>query len=114
MEDLSKFKAFADDNLNVAKIAKFVCDRVVNDVFKKLFRLGCQKSSFCGKELALSQTSPCFYMSAEHTSFENTVGKGEIARVFYPFGVLSTISIKYEIVACQLFQFLKICRFGKG
>ena len=29
--------------------------------------------------LTLSQTSPCFYMSAEQ-SFENTVGKGEIAR----------------------------------
>ena len=28
MLDLSKFKAFADNNLNVPKMAKFVCDRV--------------------------------------------------------------------------------------
>ena len=32
-----------------------------------------------GKELNLSQTSPGFYMS-QYKSFENTVGKGEIAR----------------------------------
>ena len=46
-------------------------------------------------------------------SFENTVGKGEIARndfsfshsVFYLFGELSAISIKLEIVICKLFQF---------
>ena len=29
--------------------------------------------------LTLSQTSPGFYVSAVHISFENTVGKGEIA-----------------------------------
>ena len=28
--DWSKFKAFADENLNMAKMAKFVCDRVQN------------------------------------------------------------------------------------
>ena len=30
----SKFEAFADDNLNVAKMAKFVFDRVENTVGK--------------------------------------------------------------------------------
>ena len=30
MLDLSKFKAFADDNSNVAKMAKFVIDRIEN------------------------------------------------------------------------------------
>ena len=30
--------------------------------------------------LILSQTSPGFYVSAVYMSFENTVGKGEIAR----------------------------------
>ena len=30
--------------------------------------------------LTLSRTSPCFYVSAVHGYFENTVGKGEIAR----------------------------------
>ena len=46
--------------------------------------------------------------------FENTVGKGEIARneqfllhprVFYPFRELSAIFIKFKIVVCRLFQF---------
>ena len=32
--DLSNFKAFADDNLRVAKMAKFVFDRVENIVGK--------------------------------------------------------------------------------
>ena len=31
------------------------------------------------KDLILSQTSPCFYVSAVYKSFENTVGKEEIA-----------------------------------
>ena len=31
---MSIFKAFADDNLNVAKMAKFVCDMVENIVGK--------------------------------------------------------------------------------
>ena len=44
--------------------------------------------------------------------FENTVGKGEIARneqfllthsVLNPFGYLSAIFVKYEIVVCKLF-----------
>ena len=47
-------------------------------------------------------------------AFENTVGKGEIARtsnfsfthgVFYPFRELSDIFIKFKIVVCRLFQF---------
>ena len=51
-------------------------------------------------------------------SFENTVGKGEIAHVmsnfsfshsvFHPSGELSTIFIKLKIVFCQLFQFRRI------
>ena len=45
--------------------------------------------------------------------FENTVGKGEIARnenfsfthtVFYPFRELSAIFIKFKVVVCRLFQ----------
>ena len=54
-------------------------------------------------------------MSAAEVSIENTVEKGEIARneqffpfihiVFYRFGELSAIFIKFEIVVCNLFQF---------
>ena len=51
-------------------------------------------------------------MCLQNKSFENTVGKGEIARnecshsVFNPFGEPSTIFIKFEIVVCKLFQFV--------
>ena len=54
-------------------------------------------------------------------SYENTVGKGEIARyehsveepsgehsVFYPFGEPSAVFIKFKIVVCQLFQFTRV------
>ena len=36
--------------------------------------------------------------------------------VFYPFGGLSTIFIKYDIVVCKLFQFGRVEKlsFGKG
>ena len=47
----------------------------------------------------------------QYKAFENTVGKAEIACnfsfshcVFYPFGELSAIDIKFEILVCKLFQ----------
>ena len=46
-------------------------------------------------------------MCLQFKSFENTVGKGEIAcfhSVFYLFVELSAILIKTEIVVCKLFQ----------
>ena len=51
------------------------------------------------------------------TSFENTAGKGEIARneqfsfsrsVFYPSGELFAIFIQFEIVVCKLFQLRRV------
>ena len=58
-----------------------------------------------------------------YESFENTVGKGEIARneqtfshsVFYPFEELSSIFIKFKTVVCKLFQFGRVqnLSFGK-
>ena len=61
----------------------------------------------------------------QNKSFENTTGKGEIARNkqflffslgFYPFGELSAISIKSEIVICKIFSLKesKICCLEKG
>ena len=62
----------------------------------------------------------------QYKSLENTVGKGEIARneqyllfshsVSYPFGELSSIFMKFEIVVCNLFQFGRVqdLSFGKG
>ena len=58
------------------------------------------------------------FMCLQYKSNENTVGKGEIARIeqFLPFpmcfflsGNLCAIFIKSEIVVCK-----KICRLGKG
>ena len=50
--------------------------------------------------------------------FENTVGKGEIARneqffsfshsVFYSFGYLSAIFVKFKIVVCKLFLYGRV------
>ena len=56
-------------------------------------------------------------MCLQYKSFENTVGKGEIAHnvqfflfhsVFQPFGELSAIFIKFKIVVCKLFQFERV------
>ena len=72
--------------------------------------------------LTLSQTSPFLHVCS--TSFENSVGKGELARYeqflcclhcfFYPFGELSAIFIKFEVVIYNLIQFrpssLKYCQ----
>ena len=44
-------------------------------------------------------------------SFENTVGKGEIAH--NEFEELSFIFIKFEIVVRKLIQSLKICHLGR-
>ena len=66
--DLSKFKAFADDKINVTKKMKFVLGRVKTlwekekmlvasifsfslNVFKRLLSLGRYKLGLCGKEL---------------------------------------------------------------
>ena len=65
------------------------------------------------------------YTCVQNKSSENTVGKGEIdhnsnfsfsCSIFYPFGEVSAIFIKLEIVVCKLFQFGRAQNllFGKG
>ena len=56
----------------------------------------------------------------QYKSFENTVGKGEIARyeqflLFYSFGELSAIFTTFKTVVCKLFQFESVhdLSFGK-
>ena len=53
----------------------------------------------------------------QYKSFENTMGKGEIAhneqfllfpQCFYLFEELSAVFIKFEIVVCKLFQFGRV------
>ena len=63
--------------------------------------------------LTHSQNKP-WILRLQYKSFENTVGKGEIARnkqfilfcsVFYLSRDLFAMFIKFEIVVCKLFQF---------
>ena len=97
-----------------------------NVFFKRLPSQSCNKSGLCTKEfndwlivwcLTLSQTSPGFYVSAVQV-FRKHWGKRRncslwaifsfFHSVFYPFGELFSIFIKFKIVVCKLFQ------FGKG
>ena len=67
--------------------------------------------------LTLSQTSLGFYVSAVQV-FKKTLWEMEKLLVtsnfsfsnsiFYPFGELSVIFIKFEIVVCKLFQFGRV------
>ena len=75
----------------------------------------CVMSSVAGY-LTLSKTSPGF-KCLQHKPFENTVGKGEIARneqfllfpkCFLLLEKLSAIFIKFDIVICKLFQFGRV------
>ena len=65
--------------------------------------------------LTLSQTS--------HTSLLKTLGKGEIAcdkqfllipQCFLPFGELSSVFNKFEIVLCKLLQFGSVLNLPLG
>ena len=56
-------------------------------------------------------------MCLQYKSFENTVGKGEMLvvsnfsfshSVFYSFGGLPAILIKFKIVVCKVFQFGRV------
>ena len=71
-------------------------------------------NSFEDNKLIHSHTVTPFDAPRKQALFENTVGKGEIARneqfssfthsVFYPFRKLSAIFIKFKIVVCRLFE----------
>ena len=84
---LSKFKAIADDKLNMAQVTKYDSTRVENNDEKG--------------ENADKVTS--------NFSFSHSV--------YYSFGKLSAIFIKFEIVVCKLFQFdivvCKLFQFGR-
>ena len=77
-----------------------------------------------GRTLILSQTSPGFYVSAvsllktlwEKEKLLATSNFSFSRSVFYPFGKLSAIFIKFKIVVCKLFQSgrVKNLSFGKG
>ena len=64
--------------------------------------------------LTLSQTSPCFYVSAIQVftiTKEKLLVTSNISfspSVLYPFGELISISIKFNNVVCKLFQFQRV------
>ena len=70
------------------------------------------------RQLTLSQTSPCFYVSVFSTGLLKTLWEKEKLlvtnnfsfshNVFYPFGELSAIFIQLAIVVCKLFQFGRV------
>ena len=92
--------------------------------FKRLILQTCRNQSLLGKWLTLFQTSPGLYVSAvqvfwKHWEKEKLIVTSNFSfshSVFYPFGELSTIFIKFEIVVCNLFQFGRVSNlsFGKG
>ena len=65
------------------------------------------------RELTLSQTIPGFYVSAvqvfvKHWEKEKLLVTSNFSfshSVFYSFGEISAIFIKFKIVVCKLFQF---------
>ena len=88
-------------------------------ICKIIFKL--DKSKICCLVRVRSINSfpnkPWFITCLQYMSFENTVGKGEIAyneqfllfpTVFYLFEELSAIFNKTEIVICELFQFGRV------
>ena len=67
--------------------------------------------------LTLSQSQALVFTCLQHKSFENAVGKGEIARneqfllfpqCFLPVWKTFAIFIEFEIVVCKLFQFGRV------
>ena len=66
---------------------------------------------YFGKKVLNSFPNNSWFLPVCSASLENTAGKGEIARnehfsfflsIFFPFGELSAIFIRFEIVVCKL------------
>ena len=83
----------------------------------KAFNLNKSNLLTFGKELTLSQTIPGFYVSSVKVFLKTQWEKEKLLMrsnfafyhsVFYPFGDLSVIFIKFEIVICKLFQFGRV------
>ena len=77
------------------------------------FEMGVTYKSFLSSSSTLSQTSPCFYVSAVQIFLKTLWEKEKLLvtsnfsffpRVYYPFEDLSAIFMKLKIVVCKLFQ----------
>ena len=76
-----------------------------------------KKRKYLTVSFTLSETSSCFYMSAVQRSFENAVGKGEIARneqfLLFPQCFLPRCRFYHhlreiKIVVCERFPFSRV------
>ena len=85
------------------KKRKCLSQAISHNVFYSYISLVCQNVVLCGNWLTLSQTSPCFYMSAVQGLLKTLQEKEKLSvtsnfsfsrSVFYPFGKLSTIFYK--------------------
>ena len=120
MSNLSKFEAFADDNSDVDKMTEFVCDRAGNIVekekmlvtsifffshivFKRLNFQDCKKSGLYGNEFNPFPTQRHPLMPLGNKPFENTMGKGEIARN-EQFLVFPQCFLPFKITFCHFHQ----------
>ena len=123
----SKLKAFADDKIDVTEKLKFVLRRVENSVgiagyqHFLLFPQCFQKASFSGSlkvriewcRVNLFPNKPWFLRVCSTDLLKTMWEKENLLvtsnfsfshSVYYLFGELSTIFIKFEIVVCRLFQ----------
>ena len=124
--DWSKLKQFADDNFKIDENSRNFSKWVENTVGKGeiapyeqflLFPLCFQELYFPGVSKGVTvwewynpfPNKPWFLPFCKCKSFENAVGKGETSNfsfslsVFYTFGKISAIFIKFKIVVCKLF-----------
>ena len=133
--DWSKFKAHAEDKINVTEILKFVFGRVENIVGKGenagyqhfLLDLQCFQKAFFSRLLTLSQTSPGFYLFAVQAFWKHCRKRRNCsfrAISIFPtvfstiFKELSAIFIQFNLKLSFVNSFSleesKICRLGKG
>ena len=125
MLDSSKLKEFTEDNFrfdeNGRKFLKWVENtegrgEITHYVFKRLIQQTRKNQGLFWKVLTLSQTSPGFYVCC--TSLLKTLREKEKLlvtsnfsfshSVFYPFGELPAIFIKFNILVSKLFQFGRV------
>ena len=117
MLDLTKKKAFAYEKFNVTHLFEYalIGHKTLWKTSKMFIKVFLPK---------FIKPFPKQALGLQYKSFENTVGKGEIARnkqfllvtsnfsfshsVFYLFEELSAIFVKFEIVICKPFQFEKV------
>ena len=139
--DWTKFRSSADDKLNVAKIMISVLHRVENIVgkgenagyqhfllfpqcFQKASLLGLLKVGTVWKRVNPFPNNPWFLCTCSSSLLKTLWEKEKLLIthaqhfLFVPtvFTTLSAISIKFKIVACKVFHFVRvrICRLGKG